>query len=150
LKIHGSTLKERKRPLAYILGEAEVPEDVGHAFWVDIVEEAGYIEQEERSRMVGGPCGLNPVDQSRDGVYHAVSWSRAELGHGKEIMCLDVVIYPFGDNLFQDLAHALHQRYRAVCLWGTVIQLVRLVEDDDGGVLLGVGAGIQAQVEQFG
>ena len=37
-------LEEGERPLAYVLRETEVPENVGHPLQVNIVKEFGYVE----------------------------------------------------------------------------------------------------------
>ena len=66
-------LQERECPLVHVLRETEVSEDIGRPFWVDVVKEARDVEQEEGSHIVYGPCGLDPMNQSCDGVHRTVS-----------------------------------------------------------------------------
>jgi len=66
----------------------------------------------------------------------------AKLRHRQEAVGADVVVEPLGDDLFQHLADALEEANRAIGLRVAVVRFVWLVEDDDGGVVPGVGPSV--------
>ena len=56
--------------------------------------------------------------------------SPAELVCGDEVKCCDIMLYPIGHHLFEELAHALKKGDWVVGLWEGVVGLVWFGDDD--------------------
>src|SRR5216683_7722000 len=59
----------------------------------------------------------------------------------------DIMVKPFGHDLLHELAGALKETDRAVCLGEAVVGAAGLVEDDNGALVLWVGAAVECRIE---
>ena len=116
-----SIRKEGADPVAERGGEAEEGEDVNQAIDMEVVKEALNVEEEEPRNMSRLNARLDSVCHAQDCVGGRVIVPRPKLPGGEKVKTCHVKEDPLCDDLLKELATALQEGYRLVCLGKAVV-----------------------------
>jgi hypothetical protein len=126
----GTLRHEAVYPCTGIRVDAEVHECRDRHGGVEVVKEAGNVEEEDASDIPASNGHLRFVTEDRRGVWSGVVFPRSKLGGADEVEVAFICSETVSNDLLQEFTCAFEEGYGVVCLCKGIIRLVGLGDDD--------------------